>query len=1409
MSFYSHLAMLTFKIASDFSPSVKWILVVTTPDEIIQLMLYNSEDDAAFKIRASSFNLPTDNVRMISVVGTDIGRIFLGGEDGCLYEVVYQNDNTKAGHATEAEILNAFYDNGEEVGETICLDGTSSVVGTIVSLGKRTLGINGSTSPESQRPKKCRKLNRTSPSWVSAVVPDVVLKAAGFLFGGKTATGGGPIVKMVVDEHRKTLYTLSRAGLICSFALYKENVQLAAVMETPRKVQLYLEAVARGQMNPPSSGSSGYISFNGNGLAAQAGVGGIEGARAILKYADMRRKRANGSAPAYDSSLVPLSIHVISPVESQHLTLLAVTGCGLRLYFSSLLSNSKSLMPSTQLTLCHIRAPPPTDQKQELTSLVDDSGFVGGIKPYVEGADKAIIVDASFYNDGIFMAAIESKMTQQDSRTPLTGDSIIATFPGSSYRTLEKNSREPDDQEEKSIVPGGIVETVRLPMQQIMGSSAGGGNPLLPGGVVIDMALLSSKESMILKLAKGSLTPSDNELSIGLPAEYSPTLKTRSHRSLDQNIDESITAIVVRDHSFAGSIVALMTNLLPNTVFARAVHNGVFVPGQEAGHLLGRQAKEPTYRVSSRDGADGYSLTAAEKIRYAFATASGGNRGQQATSKSVRLSQWLLRPPMVPLNQVALQPFFEPTKNVVALNAGGLHYFSFSSILMSLADTLIAAGENVASDESITNFFKKYGYKEGCAMCLSLAVGCAPASGQSVGALQLRERASNAAFARSYTPRLLPRQLESTNSSSPVDSILPNGYEFRSSELYNGLISLISRLLRPVWFKPTVVVTEGRVVKSAWSKAVRITPAKVEVLLCREKLEQIQTPLANLLQVMKKLFTRALASIPGLPQNQTSMDMDDDMAEENIITKAITYQHQIRADMNGTSNLMSSVEAERMARLIEERNIHSLYRLTTRAVQVLNLLSLLYRSQDISELREVDWGLLHGLTVAQLAETRDGQDRVERLLNSLVTASAADGFGKVAPSVLVDQIASHFAEQCYNYFSPGSRSAFLGFLRANEALESTIGSSQRVSLTNQAGNYFRNAAKHWVSAPIITGRILHSRGRELYSDIALRAFEYQSPLAKASDLLIQLDDVATAVEICLLTSMNFQTNGSSTSTTNLFASEKVPTNAAFPWERQLYRKQVDVDSSNAAGSRTAFSPPSPSQSVARGVSVTAQDAIDTCYSLIFYYFAKLIASDRDGDRRKAFELVSSCTATGKRAFLFRFFTFLLAHGHVETLLLIESPAVEEWIQSRKDLDLLWRFYTVQQRAIEAGEISFSRATDASATTSLDDRIEYLSRAVSSFKYKLEETQNIAFNATDDGTQNALALYRERLNLARDTLSIARIQKRVLSALDSRQKLTRNLLWQATLTMLWLVSSCRRLIYTIISLLPCSSLSIVC
>lgn len=53
-----------------------------------------SESSAEFEemhlVPEPVFVMPTDGVCMMSVKSTSKGRIFMGGKDGCLYEITYQ-----------------------------------------------------------------------------------------------------------------------------------------------------------------------------------------------------------------------------------------------------------------------------------------------------------------------------------------------------------------------------------------------------------------------------------------------------------------------------------------------------------------------------------------------------------------------------------------------------------------------------------------------------------------------------------------------------------------------------------------------------------------------------------------------------------------------------------------------------------------------------------------------------------------------------------------------------------------------------------------------------------------------------------------------------------------------------------------------------------------------------------------------------------------------------------------------------------------------------------------------------------------------------------------------------------------------------------------------------------------------
>jgi len=74
-----------------FVEDIKYLLVISTPVEIV-LLAVCFENNSVFgelSLHPTQLALPTDNVNMLKIVGSDDGRIFMGGKDGCLYEIEY------------------------------------------------------------------------------------------------------------------------------------------------------------------------------------------------------------------------------------------------------------------------------------------------------------------------------------------------------------------------------------------------------------------------------------------------------------------------------------------------------------------------------------------------------------------------------------------------------------------------------------------------------------------------------------------------------------------------------------------------------------------------------------------------------------------------------------------------------------------------------------------------------------------------------------------------------------------------------------------------------------------------------------------------------------------------------------------------------------------------------------------------------------------------------------------------------------------------------------------------------------------------------------------------------------------------------------------------------------------------
>lgn len=121
--------MLIFYLSDVFKSHIKYLLCLTTAVEILLLgITFNDDGNETgdlLLVPDPFFTVPTDNVIMKVISGASNGRIFLGGKDGCVYEVIYQAEEgwfsrkcRKVNHSTNVlsflvpSFLN-FSDNGK------------------------------------------------------------------------------------------------------------------------------------------------------------------------------------------------------------------------------------------------------------------------------------------------------------------------------------------------------------------------------------------------------------------------------------------------------------------------------------------------------------------------------------------------------------------------------------------------------------------------------------------------------------------------------------------------------------------------------------------------------------------------------------------------------------------------------------------------------------------------------------------------------------------------------------------------------------------------------------------------------------------------------------------------------------------------------------------------------------------------------------------------------------------------------------------------------------------------------------------------------------------------------------------------------------------------------------------------
>ena len=774
-----------------FKKEITWCLVVTTPEEVILCALlqekfivekeeytvvlddgnpnegttttttttrvdsetHQNNNNGGFKhgtdeilrLLPTRYVMPTDSIPILSIVGSNDGRIFLGGYDGNLYEFLYEGNLPpgiksvvgqsyygSGGMISGSEVMEAAIDDYFDGRGVFTLHDDSRRKGSLTVSGalsgsKRvisalTFGIldesgggsnNGSdyggSTPSRRRASKCRKINHTSSasSFVSSVLPGPVLRMASSMFGSSIEAAAkkcGPIVDIVLDEERLCLYTLGSRGVICVYdiaplssssyssggdnSIGSNNIpppRLSSVLDAIETTKLYLDSVSRGRMYPPTTTQNvalGTITFPGGITSAQAGVGGMEGAREILKRYDLESriiKSATAAAAAASSSsanginvrgvknelsntagiLHPVSIHLVPPSESKSLTLVAITGGGLRYYLSSLSSsyiNSAQsgqggfdyttrtqsrgggnmdprlarMRPGRKMIFCHVRAPPPYTSNDgndgfrfelapSAVNLIGAAGSGGGLPPGIHGSSSGRVagggssnnvssaagdVVKGSYANGVFVLAldVEKKGSARNTASSSSGNNFFST----------PEERNPTKQ--SSVAGDAIVVTLPDFAARVTQSNS----TLLSGG---NNTVVSSTQTQPGGISEAVILPMS-----GVNGTASPVLPGGRTFDISANTDKQKSSVVsLFVNSETPSDVELQIGLLPSFAPKKKTNKSSTSKNGTTSSALVVSTDRGRGLISSTLSALSYYLRSGQAFGYPVGTVSNGS----------------------------------------------------------------------------------------------------------------------------------------------------------------------------------------------------------------------------------------------------------------------------------------------------------------------------------------------------------------------------------------------------------------------------------------------------------------------------------------------------------------------------------------------------------------------------------------------------------------------------------------------------------------------------------------------------------------------------------------------------------------------------------------------------------------
>ena len=410
-----------------------------------------------------------------------------------------------------------------------------------------------------------------------------------------------------------------------------------------------------------------------------------------------------------------------------------------------------------------------------------------------------------------------------------------------------------------------------------------------------------------------------------------------------------------------------------------------------------------------------------------------------------------------------------------------------------------------------------------------------------------------------------------------------------------------------------------------------------------------------------------------------------------------------------------------------------------------------------------------GLTYSQLVTLQKAQERIDTLLTNLFTdktSSFLEGSGETLSSVESNNLASTLSNDCYLFFSIGSRLTHLGFSHAQSAASHQPYTKLRADFTSLASSYLQQAAYHWHNPILISGEI-SPNSSSTPEELATSALQAGSPLARAASVLMLLGDVIGVVNVCLICARNF----GGVLAENLLGNydSEIKFGSMMSWERGLYHRPLMGKTEGDGNSQMRITSSSTAVILANSDTDNRKDeAKQICHSVLFSCLGSLLLSSHENEQNHelAKEMVSVATDSTDFNFLKELYGYLANSGHVETLLKINNSSVESWLENvNEDPELLWRYYVFHGFYWLAGQYMWGRGSTTEKTLNVNDRILCLDRALTSYLEAIQKyPQNASFMAdlpTKDELERCVVQIQEQID-------VAKLQSRILTAIKSSQ-----------------------------------------